>query len=62
MGEVVVGDILQVAGSSSSLPYCSLMIYHHLTLMIMMMPLMEIKMAIVVMRMRIRYLWRGRVG
>ena len=62
MGEVVVGDILQVAGSSSSLPCCSLMIYHHLTLMIMMMPLMEIKMAIVVMRMRIRYLWRGRVG
>ena len=39
VGEVVVGDILQVAGSSSSLPYCSLMIYHHLTLMIMMMPL-----------------------
>ena len=34
-----MGDILQVAGSSSSLPCCSLMIYHHLTLMIMMMPL-----------------------
>ena len=51
-----MGDILQVAGSSSTLPFCSLLIYHHLTLMIMMMPLMimimEMKMAMMVMKMR----------
>ena len=50
-----MGDILQVAGSSSSLPFCSLMIYHHLTLMTMMMPLsLEMKMATLVMRMRMK--------